>query len=89
MPEKTFRLTFRSLVALLLLVCLIALPVTAIGMETAHTREFADIQVRLYSAKHVWRELHVMFGILFVASGVCHALLNRRLIANYLMGRVG
>ena len=89
MPEKSFRLTLRSLVALLLLVCLIALPVTALGMESARAHQFADIQVRLQGSGHIWRELHEAFGILFVLSGICHALLNRRQIANYLKGRVG
>lgn len=89
MPERTFRFTFRSFVALVLLVCLIALPLTAIGMEANEGHEFADIQLRGRGAEHIWRELHGIFGLLFVASGLCHALFNRKQIANYLKGAVG
>jgi hypothetical protein len=89
MPERTFRFTFRSFVALVLLVCLIALPLTAIGMESSSGHEIADIQLRMRGAKHFWRELHEFFGLLFVASGICHALFNRRQIAGYLRGAVG
>lgn len=89
MPEKTFRFTLRSLAALLLLLSLIALPVTAIGMEIAREgHELAHVEVKMHAGE-VWAGFHQVFGLIFVISGICHAILNRRQILAHIKGAIG
>lgn len=90
MTEKTFRFTFRSVVALMLLLCLIALPITAIGIVASEGPELANVQVNFEEgAGEIWSAIHVTFGILLVISGLCHAVLNRRQLVNHIKGAIG
>jgi hypothetical protein len=80
MEKKAFRITPRALAALVLVLCLVVLPVTAVGMEAAEGNR---------RAAHAWREVHGFFGLLFAISGLAHAILNRRQIAGHIKGLLG
>ncbi len=80
MEKKSFRITPRAIAALVLALCLVALPVTAIGMEASEGQR---------GAAHAWKEVHGLFGLVFTLSGLTHAIFNRRQITSYIKGLLG
>jgi hypothetical protein len=80
MEKKPFRITPRAVAALVLGLCLIVLPLTALGMEASEGHR---------GAAHAWREVHGFFGLLFTISGLSHAILNRRQITSHIKGFLG
>jgi hypothetical protein len=80
MEKKAFRITPRAVAALVLVLCLVVLPVTAVGMEASEGQR---------GAAHAWREVHGFFGLLFTISGLTHAIFNRRQIAGHLRNLFG
>ena len=87
MPDKTSkRFSFRSIVAMLLMICVIGLAVTALGMDDDGGERVANA---VLDHESLWKEIHGLFGITLVAASLCHIYLNRRPMMNHFKKALG
>lgn len=76
--RKLFNL--RGFVILTASVTGLGLPIT--GMEN----HLHQMEPMVSSSRHAWMAAHTILGVLFTVSAVTHAILNRRILLNYVRG---
>jgi hypothetical protein len=61
--------------------------VTGLGLPiTGLANHLHQMQPMVSFSRHAWMAAHTLLGILFTVSAVSHAILNRRILLNYLRG---
>jgi hypothetical protein len=75
---KLFNL--RGIVILTATVSGLVLPITGLAN---HLHQMEPI---ISFSRHAWMAVHTVLGVLFMVSTVAHAILNRRLLFNYVRG---
>ena len=67
----------RRIIAILLLISLISMPVTAILIHKSHGELI----------EHTLLHLHILSGVIFTILGIIHIVLNWKLMKKYLIGK--
>jgi uncharacterized membrane protein len=67
----------RKIVALILLATFIMLPFSGVYVHITHGAEIS----------HKWLHIHVLFGVIFLVSGIYHIVYNWRVLKQYLLGK--
>ena len=67
----------KRIISLMLLVSLVMMPVSAVIIHLQHKTAIG----------HPWLHIHVLFGVVFMITGICHVVFNWRILKHYLMGR--
>ena len=76
--RKSFNL--RGFLILMATVTGLGLPITGLAN---HLHQMEPI---VSFSRHAWMSVHWILGVLFTVSAVAHALLNRRILSNYVRG---
>ena len=84
----------RMIISVMLLVSSTMLVVSALSTHLNHRTEVLAQTDELmifttYGSKmsHSWLHIHVLFGIIFIVACIFHAVLNRRTLKYYLIGK--
>ncbi len=59
----------------------LGLPITGLASHLHQMEPIASF------SKHAWMAAHTILGVLFVVSTIWHAILNRRILLNYVRGQ--
>jgi hypothetical protein len=70
----------RGFVILIATVTGLLLPITGLAN---HVHQMEPI---FSFSRHAWMSAHTVLGVLFMASAILHAILNRRILLNYIRG---
>lgn len=62
--------------------------VSGLGLPlTGLANHLCQAQPLISFSRHAWMSVHTILGVLFTVSTVLHAILNRRVLFNYVRGR--
>jgi uncharacterized membrane protein len=67
----------RKIVLIILLVTLFMMPISGVYVHITHGA----------ANSHRWLHIHVLFGILFLVTGIYHVVYNWKALKNYLIGK--
>ena len=67
----------RSFIAILLLICFIIMPLSALLIHLNHGKFI----------EHLFLHIHAYIGIIFVILGIIHIILNWKVLKKYLSGK--
>lgn len=81
--RKLFNFNLRGFLILTATVTGLGLPVTGLA------NHLHQMDSMLSFSRHAWMAAHTILGVLFMAATVSHAILNRRLLLNYVRGHAG
>jgi len=73
----------RAFISLSMSVCFVALSVSGIVFYLSPHGPRAKDWMFLSLAKNSWENIHIVFGFLFIAAGLCHLWLNRKPMLSY------
>jgi hypothetical protein len=78
--RKLFNFNLRGFLILTATVAGLGLPITGLA------NHMHQMDSMLSFSRHAWMAAHNVLGVLFMAATVSHAILNRRLLLNYVRG---
>jgi len=67
----------KRIISLMLLLSLVMMPVSAVIIHKMHGT----------ITGHKWLHIHVLFGVVFMITGICHIVFNWRMLKHYIIGR--
>lgn len=77
--KKLFNL--RGFIIITATVAGLGLPITGLAIHLVQMKPLVSF------SRHAWMSVHTLLGVLFMASTVWHAVLNRRILLNHIRGR--